>query len=90
MSTTPRESEAKDATATVEFRGHTFVISREWDDMSVDFVESLEEGKTVGIVRGALGPDQWRVVRSMNLKVRDLNELSDAIAKALGFGSPGE
>lgn len=90
MSNNARESEAKDSTATVEFRGHSFVISREWDDMSVDFVESLEEGKIVGIVRGALGPDQWRVVRSMDLKVRDLNELSDSIAQALGFGSPGE
>jgi hypothetical protein len=85
-----RESEAKDKAATVEFRGHTFEVSREYDDMSIDFLESLEEGKTVGIVRGALGPAQWRVVKSLDLKVRDLNELSDAIAKAMGFGSPGE
>ena len=90
MSNEARAAEAKSSTATVEFRGHTFEVSREYEDMSVDFLESLEEGKAVGIVRGALGAAQWRVVKSMDLKVRDLNELSDAIAVAMGFGSPGE
>jgi hypothetical protein len=90
MSTTPRKDEAHGKTATVEFRDETFTVSREYDDFSIDFVEALEDGKSVGIVRGALGPDQWRTVKAMDLKVSDLRELSDAIAAAMGFGSAGE
>lgn len=86
-----RKAEAKgESTAEVEFRGHTFTVSREYDDFSVDLLESLEEGKTVGIVRGALGPQQWRVIRAMDLKARDLAELMEAITTAMGFGSAGE
>lgn len=88
---TPAEAEAKnDSTAVVKWRGMEFTISREYGDWSVDLLESIEEGKAVGIVRGAIGAANWRRVQSMNLKVRDLDELSDQIAKALGFGSVGE
>jgi hypothetical protein len=89
-SNTPRKDEAQGKTAKVEFRGQTFEVPREYDDWSVDLMESLEEGKAVGIVRGALGSRQWRVVKAMDLRNRDLGELSDAIAVALGFGSVGE
>ena len=91
MSNETRKAEAQgENTAEVKFRGHTFTVSRDYDDYSVDLLESLEEGKTVGIVRGALGPAQWRIVRGMNLKARDLAELMEAIASAMGFGSAGE
>lgn len=90
MSDETRKSEAKGSTAVVKWRGHEFTISREYDEWSVDFLESIEEGKSVGIVRGALGPTQWRTVQAANLKVRDLSELASEIAKALGFGSTGE
>lgn len=87
---TARRGEATSDTATVEFRGHTFTVPRDLDDMSVDFMESVEEGKTVGIVRGALGPRQWRQVRTMNLTMRELAPLADKIAAALGFADSGE
>lgn len=90
MSEEVRKAEAESSTAIVEWRGHQFEVSREYDDWSVDFTESLEEGKSVGIVRGALGPAQWRTVRSMDLKNRDLGELARLIAKAMGFASAGE
>lgn len=89
-SNNPRRDETKGDTATIEFRGQKFDIPREYDDWTVDLLESLEEGKSVGIVRGALGPSQWRAVREMDLRVRDLNELADKIAQALGFTSVGE
>lgn len=85
-----REGEAKNDQAVVEWRGHTFTMSRNYDEWTVDFLESIEEGKSVGIVRGALGPAQWRRVREMNLRVSDLAELSTLIAKAMGFGGSGE
>jgi hypothetical protein len=90
MSNETRKTEATGDTATIEFRDQTFEVSTAYADWTVDFLESLEEGKTVGIVRGALGPQQWRTVRAMNLKVRDLDELAELLANALGFGSTGE
>lgn len=85
-----RKAEAKGNEATILFRGQTFTVSRNYDEWTVDLLESIEEGKSVGIVRGALGPKQWPAVKAMNLRVRDLNELADGIANALGFGSVGE
>ena len=91
MSNDVRRDEAQGSTtAVVKWRGNEFTVNRNYDDWTVDFLESLEEGKSVGIVRGALGPAQWRVVKELNLKVRDLSELAEAIAKALGLGSVGE
>jgi hypothetical protein len=90
MSNEVRKEEAHGATAKVEWRGHEFEVSREFDDWSVDFLESLEEGKSVGIVRGAIGAKAWRQVQAMDLRVRDLNELAGLVAAAMGFGSAGE
>jgi len=87
----PRQDEAKDATtATVEFNGDTFTVPRNYDDWTVDFLESIEEGKVIGIVRGALGPAQWGRVRRMNLTMKQLQPFADDIATAMGFGSSGE
>lgn len=90
MTEDARQEEAKSSTATVMWRGHEFTISRLYDDWTVDFLESLEEGKSVGIVRGALGPSQWHVVKDANLTVGELGELAADLAKALGFASAGE
>lgn len=90
MSETARKAEAKDEkTATFKWRGHTFTVNRYQDDWTLDLLESIEEGKSVGIVRGALGPVQWQTVKAMQLKVRDLNDLSGALVKALGFDNAG-
>jgi hypothetical protein len=88
--TDAREAEAAGLPGSFEFRGETFTVSRERDEWTLDFLESMEEGKSVGIIRGALGADQWRVVRGMNLKVKDADELSELIAKAMGFADVGE
>lgn len=88
--TDPREAEANGDPCTFEFRGETFTVSRHRDEWTLDFLESLEEGKAVGIIRGALGADQWRTVRGMDLKVKDADELSNLIAKAMGFADVGE
>jgi hypothetical protein len=90
MSNDVRKDEAQGRTAVVKWRGHEFTVNRDYADWTVDFLESLEEGKSVGIVRGALGPSQWRVVKEANIKVRDLDELATAIASAMGLGSVGE
>ena len=90
MSNEARKSEAKSETATIEWREHTFEVEREFDDWSLALVEALEEGRSVAIIREALGPAQWSVVKSESPKVRDITGLADDIANALGFGSSGE
>lgn len=85
-----REAEAKKEPAIVEWRGHRFEIPLDYDEWSVDLLESLEEGKAVGIVRGSLGPEQWTTCKRMNLKKRDLDELTEEIVKAMGLKSAGE
>lgn len=85
-----RQAEANGNTTTVDFRGQKFTIPLDYDDFTVDFLESIEEGKTVGIVRGALGTRQWQRVRSMNLKIKELAPLAEDIAKAMGFADTGE
>lgn len=91
MSEKARKAEATgQKTVDIAFRGETFTLNREYDDWPVEFVDALEEGKTVGICKGALGPIQWRKVRAMNLTLRDLAPLAESIAAALGFGSAGE
>lgn len=87
----PRQDEAAGETsAPVEFRGETFMVPTDYDDIEVEFFEALEDGKTVSIVRGALGAKQWATVKGMDLKMRDLGELSHLIAVAMGFATPGE
>ena len=90
MGTDTRENEATTGVGKVSWRDFEFEVPLERDEWSVDFLESIEEAKAVGVVRGALGPKQWHVVRGLNLKVRDLNELAAEISKAMGFGSAGE
>lgn len=91
MSNETRKAEARgETTATLEFRGETFTISTEQDDWSVDFIEAMEDGKIIGMVRGALGPAQWRTVQGMRLTLKELRPFADDIARAMGFGDAGE
>lgn len=86
----PRKDEATTGTATFKFRGEKFTITTDQAEWSTDFLEALEEDRAVGIVKEALGPQQWAVARPLVPKVKDLRELADVLAKALGFGSSGE
>lgn len=88
--TDPVKTEAQSDVGTFEFRGETFTVPLERVKWSVDLIESLEEGKAVGSVRGALGPAQWRTVRAMELNMGELGELSLLIAEAMGFSDAGE
>lgn len=90
MSNEARRSEAHDEPAAITWRGHEFTVPREYDDWPIELAEAFEDGRSIAIVRGALGEAQWRVVKSEAPKVRDIRDLADDIATALGFGSVGE
>lgn len=90
MTDEARQAEARgESAATVKFRDREFTVPTEFDDMDVEFWEAVEDGKSVSIVRGALGAEQWATVKGMGLKMRDLAELGDQIAVAMGFKSTG-
>lgn len=90
MSNEAREAEAKNEPAVVTWREHEFTVPRDYDDWSLDLVEAFEDGRELAIIRGALGPAQWRVVKAEAPKVRDIKGLAEDIAIALGFQSVGE
>lgn len=91
MSTEARKSEATDATVgVVKFRHLEFTIPLDYAEWPLELHEALEDGREIAVLRAALGPEQWAVVRKMQLKTDGLNELAGAIASALGFKSAGE
>jgi hypothetical protein len=90
MSNEARKSEAHDEPAAIKWRGHEFTVPRDYDDWPVELAEAFEDGRSIAIVRGALGEAQWRKVKAEEPKVRDIRDLADDIATALGFGSVGE
>lgn len=90
MSNEAREAEANNEPAVITWRGHEFTVPRDYDDWSIELVEAFEDGRELSIIRGALGPAQWRIVKSEEPKVRDIKGLAEDIATALGFRSVGE
>ena len=86
----PRQDEAANKPAEVEFRGRKFTVPLDYSDWPLELHEAIEDGNNLAAIRAALGPDQWSVVRSMGLKTPDINELSNAVVAAMGFDSAGE
>jgi hypothetical protein len=83
--TDPREAEATTGTASFNFRGEAFTVPLEYADMPLSYLEAASDGKGLAVqARELLGPEQWAKVRAMNLTGRGLDELSDAINKAMG------
>lgn len=77
----------EDTTVKVAFRGRTFSVEKEVQDWDIDALEAHEEGNLTLFLRGLLGPVQWAEVKSLRLKVRDLDELSDAVLRSMGLSS---
>jgi hypothetical protein len=84
--TDPREAEAtSDGTTSFDFRGEKFTVPLEYADMPLSYLEAASDGKGLAVqARELLGPEQWAKVRAMSLTGRGLDELSDAINKAMG------
>lgn len=61
---------------------YTVDDTMDWD---ISVLEAVEDNKIVSIVRELLGPDQWEKFKIKPRKVADLNELFEAIAKAVGL-----
>ena len=79
-------NEANGSTATFEWRGESFTVPLEYDDFPVEFIEAVADGRPGPVqTRALLGPEQWQIVRRMNPKGRDLNELQEVIQGATGL-----
>lgn len=85
---TALRNEATGSTATFEFRGESFTVPLEFDDLPVGYMEAVGDGANMAVqARELLGPEQWAVVRAMNLTGRGLNELRDALDSATGVSA---
>lgn len=82
--TTPAKAEAAKIRPHFTFDGVKYTVDNtmDWD---LDVLEAVEDDKIVTIVRTLLGPEQWAKFKSKPRKVADLNDLFQAIAKAVGL-----
>lgn len=78
-----------DATAVVKWRGHEFTVALDADDWPVELLVAFEDGRVAAAVRAALGPAQWSTFMRTKPRTRDLSELYDALATALGLDDSG-
>jgi len=76
--------------AEVSWRGHTFRVLSELEDWTVETTLAFETGRATVGIRGILGPEQWAELMKTKPLVRDLSELFDTIAKAIGLNTAGE
>ena len=74
----------------IEWRGHTFTVLTDPDDWSVDATLAFEEGKPASGVRTVLGKEQWAELMKSKPINRDLGDLFDTLAEALGLERVGE
>jgi hypothetical protein len=82
--TTPAKAEATKVRPAFTFDGVKYSVDNtmDWD---LEVLEAVEDDKIVSIVRALLGPDQWAKFKAKPRKVADLNDLFQAIAKAVGL-----
>ena len=88
MSTTddPRQTEATDGPATVEFRGEKFTVPTEYADYPIGVIEAVSDDAPAAIqLRELLGPEQWAKVREICTTGRDLNDLTRAVSEVRGL-----
>jgi hypothetical protein len=87
----PKSRTDNATTVTVPWRGRTFTVPPQ-PQWPVEVWESLEDGKFVAVLRAILGPAQWETFKSSSPPpvLADMSALTDAIAKASGFGDAGE
>lgn len=90
MSEEARKAEVGDGIARFTYGGQTFEITTDRNEWTLDMHEALADGNEILVLRAALGPKQWAVLKSMNLRTPQINDFSIAATEALGFASVGE
>lgn len=77
-------------TVDIEWRDLTFTVPATPDDWPVVITLAFEEGKAATGVKGMLGREQWAELMKTKPRNRDLGELFDEIAAAVGLGDAGK
>jgi hypothetical protein len=73
----------------VSHKGMTFTVNKKPEDWSLAALEAYEDGKNIGVLRGLLGPLQWRRYMATNPSQKDFGELTNAVFSVVGV-SEGE
>jgi hypothetical protein len=82
------EAEGVD-TVDLTWRHLTLTIPASVEEWDVEAVEAFEDGKAAPALRAILGPKQWAAFKAEKPKTRDMAEVSDAVAEAMGFEAAG-
>lgn len=71
---------------TVEYDGHAYTVppSEEWD---IEVVEAFEENRTIAVLKGLLGPEQWATFKQNSPKAKNLAEFLEALGEVMGSGN---
>jgi hypothetical protein len=85
-STAPKAAALDAATITVSFGGHDYYVPPS-DDWSITVLEHAENGRTARATAAILGAEQYNAFRSRHSTVKELNDFSAALGKAVGTGN---
>lgn len=75
---------------TVHWRDFEFEVAADADDWDARTTLAFEQGRAVTGVQGVLGREQFNELMATNPKNRDVGDLFQTIAKAIGLESAGE
>lgn len=94
---TPAQQEASGDDITIEWEGMTLTVPADASKWDIDAVEAFEQGKAVTLLRLVFTSDVYDRMKATfqrnhgrKMLLEDVNGLMDEMAKAAGFGSPGE
>lgn len=83
-----REAEGDD-TISIEYRNHTYIVSADQDDWTIDALEAFERNHVIAGVRELLGPEQWAKFKSRHNNRRAFRGFLDEVSEVFGFGTTG-
>ncbi|MGV8972251.1 MAG: hypothetical protein ACOH10_08000 [Rhodoglobus sp.] len=73
----------------VEWHGHVYAVPADADDWSVEAMMAFESGLNAHGLQAILKPADWKTLMATSPRKRDLMDLFDTMAKALGLdGAP--
>jgi hypothetical protein len=74
----------------IEYLDLTFSIDADGTNLDIDIVDAFENGRIVSAIKAILGPVQYAQFRKTKPRMKQVNDLSDIIAKVYGFDTLGE
>jgi len=81
------KAEATEAVTVVQFRGLELEIPKSMEDWPLEVMEAFEREQFAVLLADLLGPNQWKAVKGLRLKVKDLGNLLEEVLSQAGLTS---